>query len=531
MLMNEKRIRINNHIVHTIMTFLTTRQRDLLQLLLDADGPLGSAELAAEMQLTPRQVNYGLKGLKRWLAHRNVALNATPGVGVALTCTPEQYGRLTNELASESNVQLILTSEQRQQLLALILLTAQEPLILYQLQQLAQASRTTVLKDLDAVADWLTEHDVLLERRPNYGVQIKSQEQERRQALAAWLWGETTLGQPLTQMTHTDGLVFSLGDDADLLPIVQRASEILKGWDAKRALWQVAYAEAQLDGRFTDDAVLHLALVFAIQTQRVQSGHLIQVEASSLDWLKTLAVWPVAAQITKRLAWSHTITWPEAEIATIAMQILATPRNDRWPGDLDVDNSFADLIDALINLTSQSYKLPGLQEDVTLRDGIITHVIPACLRHRFQVWLPSSQHGTALSQDYIDEHKLANELASIVQQHTQVTLAANEINNIALLLRAAFIRERPNRSQEVIVVCPSGMATAQLLTARLRARFPRLGNLRVVSVRELNDKIGNAELIITTVPLPTSVKSNIKIIQVHPLLLPEDIETITRWLF
>jgi mannitol operon transcriptional antiterminator len=122
-------------------------------------------------------------------------------------------------------------------------------------------------------------------------------------------------------------------------------------------------------------------------------------------------------------------------------------------------------------------------------------------------------------------------LASIVQQHTQVTLAANEINNIALLLRAAFIRERPNRSQEVIVVCPSGMATAQLLTARLRARFPRLGNLRVVSVRELNDKIGNAELIITTVPLPTSVKSNIKIIQVHPLLLPEDIETITRWLF
>jgi hypothetical protein len=50
-------------------------------------------------------------------------------------------------------------------------------------------------------------------------------------------------------------------------------------------------------------------------------------------------------------------------------------------------------------------------------------------------------------------------------------------------------------------------------------------------VRELNDKIGNAELIITTVPLPTSVKSNIKIIQVHPLLLPEDIETITRWLF
>jgi hypothetical protein len=65
MLMNEKRIRINNHIAHTIMTSLTTRQRDLLHLLLDADAPLGSAELAANMQLTARQVSYDLKGLSR----------------------------------------------------------------------------------------------------------------------------------------------------------------------------------------------------------------------------------------------------------------------------------------------------------------------------------------------------------------------------------------------------------------------------------------------------------------------------------
>jgi mannitol operon transcriptional antiterminator len=147
------------------------------------------------------------------------------------------------------------------------------------------------------------------------------------------------------------------------------------------------------------------------------------------------------------------------------------------------------------------------------------------------VWLPTSQHGVALSQDYIDEHSLAHELADIVEQHTQVTLAANEINNIALLLRAAFIRERPNRSQEVIVVCPSGMATAQLLMARLKARVPRLGNLRVVSLRELSSKVGTAELIITTVPLPDTFKSNVKVIKVHPLLLPEDIETITHWLF
>ena len=76
------------------------------------------------------------------------------------------------------------------------------------------------------------------------------------------------------------------------------------------------------------------------------------------------------------------------------------------------------------------------------------------------------------------------------------------------------------------------MATAQLLVARLKTRFPRLGVLRVVSMRELNQELtARAELIITTVPLPGStVKNQSNVIQVHPLLLPEDVERITQWL-
>jgi mannitol operon transcriptional antiterminator len=74
------------------------------------------------------------------------------------------------------------------------------------------------------------------------------------------------------------------------------------------------------------------------------------------------------------------------------------------------------------------------------------------------------------------------------------------------------------------------MATAQLLVARLKARFPYLKILDVLSVRELTpEKILAAQLIISTIPLD-AYKLGIHVIQVHPLLLPEDIDTITRWL-
>jgi mannitol operon transcriptional antiterminator len=109
-------------------------------------------------------------------------------------------------------------------------------------------------------------------------------------------------------------------------------------------------------------------------------------------------------------------------------------------------------------------------------------------------------------------------------------LNENDLNILAMLLRAAFIRNR-SYLEHVIVVCPSGMATAQLLCARLSVRFPYLSSMEVVSLRDLTSAmVLSADLILTTVPLPRQYTSSPKVIKVHPLLMPEDIETITNFL-
>jgi len=118
-----------------------------------------------------------------------------------------------------------------------------------------------------------------------------------------------------------------------------------------------------------------------------------------------------------------------------------------------------------------------------------------------------------------------------VYEFTGVNLPQSEINNLVVLLRAAFIRNRSYRFDRVLIICPSGMATAQLLIARLHARFPNLSNLEVISLRDLTPTlISSADLILTTVPLARQYANHPKIIQVHPLLMPEDIEAITQFL-
>ena len=119
----------------------------------------------------------------------------------------------------------------------------------------------------------------------------------------------------------------------------------------------------------------------------------------------------------------------------------------------------------------------------------------------------------------------------IVQQHQGVALPQGEVNNLVVLLRAAYIRNRSYPFERIIVLCPSGMATAQLLVARLNAHFPYLKPLEVTSVRDLTPTLVNsADLILTTVPLPNQFAHNPKVIHVHPLLMPEDVESITQFL-
>ena len=513
----------------TTMIALTTRQRDLLQLLLEAGEPISSADIAEQMQITTRQVNYGLKGIKQWLAQRDVRLQVTPGIGVELGCSPTKYQSLQEELKNQADFQLILSAEQRQQLFALHLLFSSEPFILYQFQQMAQVSRTTILKDLDGLLPWLSSFELTMQRRPNYGIWIEGDEQSRRQALVTLLWGDVPFDSPLFHMTHNTGLQFDLETDAKLLPILESTSILLDKLDTQKTLSLVAYAEAHLGGRFTDNTVLHIALALAIQTTRMISEQFLPVPASDSSWLQTHPAWPVALRILDKLYRPQDEVARLTETSSIGLQLLAGAKNERWPGDLENDTDFAPLISKLVEKIGLAYEMPDLSKDSTLRDGLIANVIPACLRQRYGLWSPvTSQPHQLSAEKYAFEYQLAYDLGSEITEQTGLILPEHDLANLTFLLRAAYIRERPHSLRDVIVVCPSGMATAQLLVARLKARFPRLGELTVLSMRELNEaRLAQADLVITTVPLN---HLTVKVLQVHPLLLPEDISAITQWL-
>ena len=511
------------------MVSLTIQQRNLLNMLLETDAPMAVAELAQQTDLTPRQVNYRLKSVRIWLAQRDVPLDSKPGVGITVACSPHQRQYLLRELNSQTNLPLVLTAQQRQQLFALQLLSTDTPLILNELQRGAVVSRTTVIKDLALLEQWAQSFGVVLNRRPNYGIEFNGSELARRQALTALLWGDIFFEKPLTAMNHNTGLTFALPANASL-PIVQDTVQRIKAWNTESAFEWVAFAEAQLGGRFTDNAVLFLALVFAVQAQRVAAGQRVNINLKTLDWLQAQKVWSVAGDV------AHLI-WPtinpntlEPEKAALAMHLLSGFREHMWPGDLEIDPSLTDLIDELMAEVAMAFATPALRHDTPLRDGLVAHIIPAYMRQRFGLWAPPPWSDNTIAHSYQDEYRIARELIRLVTERTGVILPESELDSIVLLLRAAFIRESASRPRRVYIICPSGMATAQILAARLKARFPSLDIVGVLSLRELTAATAaDAHLLISVVPVQ-SPRRGLTVIQVHPLLLPEDVEKITRWL-
>jgi mannitol operon transcriptional antiterminator len=502
----------------------------LLRIIISADGPVAAVDIARRMGLTPRQVRYRLKPAEIWLAERDVAIKSVPGAGILLDCSSRRRFDLMRQLDAEFEFDLVLSPGQRRQLFTFRLLTADEPLTLRQLQNAAQVAHTTVFNDLASIEEWLASLSLTLARRRNYGLLVEGSELARRQALAALSWGDAPFGESLTEMTYDRGLVFSMSDYGALLPIIQSVANQVSAWDTRWALKWVAAAEAELEGRFTDDVVLHLALAFAIQVERVTNGRLTACQAEELDWLRERYVWNVAVDLSKRMQSDVEEDWPADEIAAIAMHLLAGSRSELWPRDFDQNGLLNDLVDSLIDEAAEAFRTPELRRDVSLRDGLWAHLVPAIMRQRFGLWAPSPLSESDLPPAFRREYAIARELAREVSERTGFALPVGEVHNLALLLRAAFIRERPDHPRRVFVVCPGGMATAQLVVARLRARFPHLEIIGVLSIREITrERVADAQLIISTAPVEAPAPW-IDVIQVHPLLTDADVEAVTHWL-
>jgi mannitol operon transcriptional antiterminator len=517
---------------------LDTCCQNILILLAKSSSPLTSREIADDLGVTGRIVQYRLERVERWLELKDIRLIKKPGEGISLGLDESKRQQLVKDLTTMHVGEVFLTPTERLQLMILSFLFSDEPLVVKQFEQQLHVSRTTILKDLETIDAWLSARQLVLTRRPNFGCLISGTETKIRAAIVDALLESVSDAfsnrfEEVFEITENQYKKTETAFRHNLVPfltplelrffynLVSRLAE-----ENKVALRESAY--------------LLLVFYLAIVYYRLLSNHVSDYDEISLDPSNGQRNLTIANQFSAAVKNRFQVHFTKKDVMELVGVLHRsqekTPEfglhelslagiHEREQIKRDFEPEVIVTVDKLLERAS-TYLHPSLRVDTELTLNLANH-----LSHLYKY--PGSRIPIRnplladLKKEYPYIYKVAKECSDIINQEGKLSLQEDEIGYIAMYMAAALERMCiPLQSKKrVLVVCNAGGATASLLVSRIRSEFPDMEIVGVMSKRELTIKknLLDFNFVICTIPLDLK---DVPFVVVSPLLNKEDIHKI-----
>jgi len=366
------------------------------------------------------------------------------------------------------------------------------------LADLMFCSRRTVSNDLKAVEGRLRAFGLELEKRPHYGIRIVGTEMERRVGLASVLMDRLNVGG--RAHAGDGGSTAEGGRDpvADPYGIESISASVERIKDRMGfAIRPIAF----------QNLVVHIAVAVA----RLQGGHVLPEDSLGGFVVEDRRVRGVAQAIAGEVERIFGIRLPGVEIDYIALHlsgkrtVLPPPvqvgmahQVESAPG-VSADGLAAQMIEAVWRSLHVD-----LRDDRSLRDNLARHIGPLTVRlaHRMRLENP-------LLDDVVSRYPLAFSLARegsrILADRFSCDVSDDEVGYLALSFALALEQQRRSgrRPRNVLIVCASGLGSAQLLAMRVREQLGGyLGAVGTCDVSQLSHvDFSDIDCVFTTVPI------------------------------
>ncbi|GMA62040.1 BglG family transcription antiterminator [Alicyclobacillus fastidiosus] len=511
-------------IKETTFPALKPRVVEILRDLLIARDPITTNDLAGKYGLTQRSIRYDLeeisglcKGYSLDLIHSRI--------GIWLDGDEGQKTGLLTELArlrpEESD-----PTHRLHRLLA-VLLTADQPVVVKQVQDLLGASPRTVYADMDKAESWLSNLGIQLIRKPHFGAKVEGAELQVRHACYTLMSTVRQRSHDLLTSTQPEHLVQFFHERMD--------GFIFEAIIDTRDIEQVITALATYKDTLTTQLPWpDLPLYLAMQVKRIRHQKTVLFSKANLKQLQDTREFGVAANIAQKLHGITHVSFPDEEIAFIALFLLGAYSNTVPVADMEAEAPDAFVVDIVSRMLVAVDETLGvvLSTDNDLFHGLVLHVKPMVYR---------LMNGIAVQNELLDviqsDHALAYYAAVVAGQCLESVVgrspSAAEIGFIALHLGAALERRRvqpaPTGTQfRVLVACAGGIGTGKILQSRIESSFVNLRVARVADATSVHHvRSDEADIIVSTVPLGAVPLPHIV---VNPLLPSADRERINHWM-
>jgi len=506
--------------------------------ILKEETPVTVKDLARDLGVSERTVRYDLKVVGEWFDEQGLELMRRPRVGVWVKGeSPAREAAHSLLRSTPGPYPVVAVRQDREWFIVGWLLSSSSPVPVSLLARVLGVSERTVYADLARLRERFADRGLALPNR-NGGVTLVGDEMQCRGLMMEFL--EQTLGSEGLR-----ALVSSLSADVQSRCARDRFSggclrhllEELGDPDAVRRINEIL-SKAEHSFGFTFGSTMTAALVahLLVVLSRVRQGRHAVPRQAQLERLRRRPEWTTASWIVRSLEEVFRVHLGEAEVAYIVLYLADSATGGRAPASAEPwlllsQEELALCARVIVEEAGECLGI-SLMEDVELRAGLISHLYASVEKLRAGLPVRNPLLREVLAR-YPLLHLAVRKAVSKAGILVGVRIPDAEVGWLTLHIGAACERlAQKNRTWKGLVVCASGVGTAQMLKARLETEFPNAEFRLVGAMGESELASGEGrwepEIVISTVQL---TGSRYPTVAVSPFLPGPDVQRVARLVY
>lgn len=494
--------------------YLSKREKLLLTLLMNQPSGVTVSFLIEKLDISRRTVYRELSNAEETLDNFGLKL-VKDAKGYIIVGDKANLDKLRNSI-SEKKLLDDFSKKQRQRILIIKLLLAEDELKIDGLAIDLGVSASTIQSDLQSIEQMFQEYKIEVERRKSLGIIAHADEISLRLIISG-----------LISIEFNEFNFFRLFDEANNI-IEERyhsLSNVFLEVIDQKAL-EISFKSIRQYEKFrfdevTDTQLQNLIILLALTAMRIKDGHTIKYQDNKIkqkrEKNKVLAEY-LLDELTLQYS-NFIVTEEEINFLTSQIEGLNVPLKHEFSESYDINLIYKTR--ELIRSVSDEMNR-DLREDKTLYNDLLAHINASLSRDQSPIYKKSNP---LLDKIYYE----FTELSHVVEKHLKrlfldIDFHANDVLYIVIHFASAFERTAEINDLSILIVCSSGVGTAKILESRLVKNIPEINAVDISTVSNLyKHNFEEYDLILSTIFL-NGFEQEYKV--VTPLIMDDEMENI-----
>ncbi|WP_347300723.1 BglG family transcription antiterminator [Dolosigranulum savutiense] len=494
--------------------YLSKREKLLLTLLMNQPSGMTVSFLIEKLDVSRRTVYRELSNAEETLDNFGLKL-VKDAKGYIIAGDKENLDKLRNSI-SEKKLLGDFSKKQRQRILIIKLLLAEDELKIDGLAIDLGVSASTIQSDLQSIEQMFQEYKIEVERRKSLGIIAHADEISLRLIISG-----------LISIEFNEFNFFRLFDEANNI-IEERyhsLSNVFLEVIDQKAL-EISFKSIRQYEKFrfdevTDTQLQNLIILLALTAMRIKEGYTIKYQDNKIkqkrEKNKVLAEY-LLDELTLQYS-NFIVTEEEINFLTSQIEGLNVPLKHEFSESYDINLIYKTR--ELIRSVSDEMNR-DLREDKTLYNDLLAHINASLSRDQSPIYKKSNP---LLDKIYYE----FTELSHVVEKHLKrlfldIDFHANDVLYIVIHFASAFERTAEINDLSILIVCSSGVGTAKILESRLVKNIPEINAVDISTVSNLyKHNFEEYDLILSTIFL-NGFEQEYKV--VTPLIMDDEMENI-----